>query len=282
MLDLALSQGGLDDEAVKVLLSQKRAKIYQQDFQKALQAQIGAILDKLQADNYATIEEYLRRCYEDGYIGTMYSLAGQGIPLIMPINQAAIVKAILTDSQISQGLYTALGVNVLGLKKAITQEVSRGIASGLSYMDIARNISNSTGAPMSRTNTIARTEGHRIQQTAAYDAQLAAQSKGADMVKQWTAVTDSRTRESHMWLDGEVRELDEKFSNGLMYPGERSGRPEEVINCRCTLSSRARWGLDEGELEILKERAEFFGIDKSKNFEEFREKYLSATEGIKG
>ena len=276
LLDEALSQDGLDDATRALLQSQKRSKIYQQQYQKALQGQISGILDKMHGDNFATIDKYLHGCYETGYVGTMYDLAGQGIPVIVPIDQAAAVKAILTDSKVSNGLYNALGVDVAKLKKTITQEISRGIASGLAYRDIARNIGNVSGAPLSRAKTIARTEGHRIQQMSTVDAQQAAKAKGADVVKQWDATLDGRTRDSHRRVDGEVRELDEKFSNGLMFPGDPSGGAAEVVNCRCTSNTRARWALDEAELQTLKERAEYFGIDKTKNFDDFKKKYLVA------
>ena len=278
LMDEALSQDGLDDATRALLESQKRSKIYQQNYQRALQGQISGILDKMHGDNYATIDKYLHGCYETGYVGTMYDLAGQGIPIIAPIDQAAAVKAILTDSKVSGGLYNRLGVDVAKLKKSITQEISRGIASSLSYRDIARNISNVSSAPLSRAKTIARTEGHRIQQMSTVDAQQAAKAKGADVLKQWDATLDGRTRDSHRRVDGEVRELDEKFSNGLMFPGDPNGSAAEVINCRCTSDTRARWALDEAELQTLKERAEYFGLDKTKNFEEFREKYLTAAE----
>lgn len=280
LLDQALSQDGLDDAAKTRLLSQKRSKIYQQQYQKALQGQISGILDKMHGDNYSTIEKYLNGCYETGYVGTMYDLAGQGIPIIAPIDQAAAVKAILTDSKVSNGLYNALGVDVAKLKKTITQEISRGVASGLAYRDIARNIGNVSGAPLSRAKTIARTEGHRIQQMSTVDAQQAAKAKGANVVKQWDATLDGRTRDSHRRVDGEVRELDEKFSNGLMFPGDPNGGAAEVVNCRCTSNTRARWALDEAELQTLKDRAEYFGLDKTKNFEEYKEKYLTAADKV--
>lgn len=170
-----------------------------------------------------------------------------------------------------------MGIEVSALKKAVTQEISRGIATGLGYGDIARNIANATSAPFSRTKTIARTEGHRIQQTSTADAQRAAKEQGADVVKQWDATLDGKTRESHRRVDGEIRELDEKFSNGLMYPGDPNGAAAEVINCRCACLTRARWALDEEELEELKQRAEFFGLDKTENFEKFRRMYMGVT-----
>lgn len=237
-------------------------------------------MDKMHGDNYGTIDKYLNGCYETGYVGTMYSIAGQGVPLVIPVDQAAAVKAVLTDSKVSNGLYNALGVNVKKLKKTITQEISRGIASSLPYSDIARNISSVSKAPLSRAKTIARTEGHRIQQTSARDAQYAAKKKGADVVKQWDAALDGRTRDSHARVDGEIRELDEKFSNGLKYPGDPSGGAAEVVNCRCTANTRARWALDEEELQTLKERAEYFGLDKTANFEDFKQKYLKAAEEV--
>lgn len=75
-----------------------------------------------------------------------------------------------------------------------------------------------------------------------------------------------------------AEEPDEKFSNGLMFPGDPNGGAAEVVNCRCTSDTRARWALDEDELEELKKRAAFFGLDKTENFKEFEEKYLHASE----
>ena len=280
LLDAAMNQDGLDDAARALLQSQRRSKIYQKQYQEALKSQISGILDKMQGDNYSTIESYLKDSYETGYVGTMYDIAKQGIPIITPMNQAAAVRAILVDSKVSGGLYKRLGIEVSALKKAVTQEISRGIATGLGYGDIARNIANATSAPFSRTKTIARTEGHRIQQTSTADAQQAAKDKGADVVKQWDSTLDGKTRDSHRRVDGEIRELDETFSNGLMYPGDPNGAAAEVINCRCASLTRARWALDEEELEELKQRADFFGLDKTENFEEFKAKYLGATDKL--
>ena len=59
---------------------------------------------------------------------------------------------------------------------------------------------------------------------------------GIKMKKQWVATIDGVTRDSHRWVDGEERDdPDAEFSNGLLYPGDPAGEPEEVYNCRCTL-----------------------------------------------
>lgn len=275
LLDQALSEDGLDDAARARLQSVKRSKVYQQRYQQALKGQVSSILDKMHGDNYATIDKYLNGCYETGFIGTLYDIAGQGIPIIAPIDQTAVIKAILTDSKVSNGLYKRLGVDVAKLKKTITQEISRGIASGLLYRDIARNIRNVSGAPLSRAKTIARTEGHRIQQTSTRDAQYAAKKKGADIVKQWDATLDGRTRDSHRMVDGEIRELDEEFSNGLMFPGDPSGSAAEVVNCRCTSDTRARWALDDGFLKRDNYTGEVLSFESPKDYAEFKKWYWS-------
>ena len=259
-----------------------QSKIYQIEYQKALKKQIEGILDKLQGDEYSTIHQYLHDSYTTAFVGTAYDLAGQGIPLIMPIDQAAAVRAIMTDSKISDGLYNALGVDVKDLKKTISNEVTRGIASNMTFSDIARNIRNVSDVPMSNAKRIARTEGHRIQQASAYDAQKAAKAKGADVVKQWDSTLDGGTRPTHRRLDGQIREVDEPFEmdgKKAMYPG-KFGDPAEDCNCRCVSLTRARWGLDEEELQTLKDRAKYFGLDKTKDFEDFQEKYLKAAKTI--
>ena len=103
-----------------------------------------------------------------------------------------------------------------------------------------------------------------------------AKSRGANVLKQWDATLDGRTRPSHARIDGEIRETDEEYSNGLMFPGDPSGPAAEVINCRCVSKTRARWALDADELQKLQDRAKFFGLDKIKDFDSFKAKYLEA------
>ena len=50
---------------------------------------------------------------------------------------------------------------------------------------------------------------------------------------QWITAEDERVRASHAELHGEVVEVGGAFSNGLKYPGDRSGPIEEWVNCRC-------------------------------------------------
>ena len=210
--------------------------------------------------------------------GTIYDAHGQGVPIIAPIDQEAMVRAVQLESKISKGLYTRLGEDVDLLKKKITAQVSRSIATGMTYAQTAKALENYTRIGYNNAIRIARTEGHRIQCASTMDAMKTAKSKGADVLKQWDATLDDRTRESHIHLHGQIREVNKPFSNGLMYPGDPSGTAAEVINCRCALLQRARWALDEAELVTLQEHATFFGIDKSKDFEDFKKKYLKAVE----
>lgn len=273
------------EEKIKLLQSDEltQSKIYQIQYQKALRGQVEGILDKLQGDEYATIQQYLHDSYQDGFIGTMYSVHGQGIPLILPLDQNAAVKAVITDSQIKEGLYNHLGVNIKQLKQAIRQEITRGIATNMPFADIARNIANRSKAPLSRAKTIVRTEGHRIQQASANDAREAAKANGCNVVKQWDGTLDGDTRPTHRRLDGQIRETNEPFEmdgKTAMYPGD-FGKPEEDCNCRCVALTRAKWALDEDELKTLKERAKFFEVDKKDDFKTFEEKYLKASKALK-
>lgn len=265
------------DDAQKSVL---QAQIYQKNYQKSLQKQIDGFLKDLNSKQYKSINDYIENCYKDGFLGCMYDIAGQGIPIITPIDQKKVVKAMSVDSKISKNLYTKLGEDVDILKKRIANNISRGIAAGDSYANIARNISNASNVGFNRAMRIARTEGHRVQQQATADAQFAAKEKGADVVKQWDSTLDGKTRPNHRKLDGQLRELEEPFEVAGMKPMHPSdfGRPEEDINCRCTLLQRARWALDDDELETLKERAEYFGLDKTEDFDDFKKKYLKAAE----
>lgn len=257
--------------------------IYQKQYQQALKGQLEGVIENLHSNSYATISDYLSRCYQDGFVGTMYDIAGQGIPLVIPIDQDQVTQAIQIDSKLSKSLYDRLGEDTSYLKMAVRAEVSRGIANGSTWNQVAEKLSkHMQNTPFSKSYNnamrIARTEGHRIQCKAASDAQYKAKEKGADIVKQWDATLDGRTRDSHRQVDGEIREIDKPFSNGLMMPGDSKGSAAEVVNCRCALLQRARWALDEEELNTLKKRAEYFKLDKTDDFEEYKKKYLKAQE----
>lgn len=250
--------------------------IYQVEYQSQLKTQVQAIIDTLQSNEFDTISQYLTRSYENGFMGTMYDLHGQGIPMIFPIDQAQVADAIRHQTKLSSALYTALGHDINDLSKKIAGEISRGMSSGQGYDEMARNIAAWARIPKNSAMCIARTEAHRIQCRAAMDAQYKAKDKGADVVKQWDAALDGVTRPNHRKLDGQIRELDEPFEVAgmkAMYPGD-FGDPAEDCNCRCAILQRARWALDSEELEALRQRAETMGEYDSYN--EFRDSYNRA------
>lgn len=258
-----------------------QSKAYQLEFQKQLERQVSGILDNLQGKNFASIADYLQKSYVNGFVGNMYDLQGQGVPLVIPINQNQVLKAVEKTGDDFK-LANKLGVSTKELKKQVQQELSRGLATELSYADIARNISDYGLSNMHRSMNIARTEGHRVQNTARMDSMNAAKDAGADIVKQWDATLDGATRPEHAELDGQVRELDEDFTVGSYSapcPG-MFGDPYMDCNCRCAMLQRARWAVKD-ESTYQKWNNETGGFIECSGYEDFKEKYLNATEELK-
>lgn len=272
------------NERLRVLQSmpETQSAVYHKEYQQTMKKQVSAILENLQSNVYTSLDQYRHEAYTTGFVGTMYDLHYQGVPLLIHINRNAVLKAVQHDTKLTSPLYDALGIDTKVMTKKISKELSRGLATGLTYDEIARNIRNTTKAPLARARAIARTEGHRIQQASAADARNEAKTEGADVVKQWDSTLDGDTRPNHRQLDGQIRETDEPFEVGSykpMHPGD-FGDPAEDCNCRCVALTRARAALDEDELKTLKERAEYFGIDKSDSFTDFEKKYLKAAENV--
>lgn len=243
------------DSVITHLLARKdtenlQAIIYQVKYQRALKKELEGLLKELHNNNYKTIDEYLKGCYENAHIGTLFDLQGQGVPLMLPLDQEQMISAITLNSKISAPLYNHLGYNTEFLKVEIMREISRGIAQSLSYQEIARNLSNTTNVDYNKSLRIAKTEGHRIQQEATYNVQKRAIQKGASIVKQWDSTLDKKTRKTHRELDGQIVGVDEYFVtlNGdeALYPSG-FGVAREDINCRCCLLQRAKWALTDEE-----------------------------------
>lgn len=221
-------------------------RIYHAHYQKVLKDYLENALDEIKDASYEKITSYLANSYDDGFLGAIYSMQAQGVPLIFPPDAREITYALMTDSKLSRPLYETLGINLTDLKEQVKQHVAMGIASGESWEQVAWRLNMRMQIGYRRSIRIARTEGHRVQAKAAFDAINRAKENGADVLKEWISAADIRSRNSHKQLHRQLREVGEPFEvNGreALYPGG-FGVASEDINCRCVLGERARWASD--------------------------------------
>lgn len=121
-------------------------------------------------------------------------------------------------------------------KSRINSIVLSGILRGQSMDGMAFTLANLSKTNMSsavrsiRTAVTSAENGGRLSRLQAIEA-----AGVTGLGKQWLATGDDRTRESHMAVNGEIVEPQERFSNGLLCPGDPAGAASEVYNCRCSM-----------------------------------------------
>ena len=117
------------------------------------------------------------------------------------------------------------------VERQLRESLVEGLRGGEGVSDLIKRIESIMDASRSRAATIARTEtGNAFSSGRVEGMRQAGISK-----QEWLTARDSLVRDTHQPLDGQVRALDEAFDNGLRYPCDSAGAPEEVINCRCTV-----------------------------------------------
>ncbi|MDD5016532.1 MAG: phage portal protein [Eubacteriales bacterium] len=117
-------------------------------------------------------------------------------------------------------------------KEKLQKTLSEGISEGEGIPKLKNRVLSVMGeAKTSRATKIARTETHNTVESGTRETYKAAGVKK----KEWLTSMDGRERENHASINGEVVNMDDSFSNGLDFPGDPSGDPEEVVNCRCVL-----------------------------------------------
>lgn len=115
--------------------------------------------------------------------------------------------------------------------------LAKGYEAGKGIDDVARDLRDNFSTLRDfELKRIARTEIQGMQNEGSHETMREYNVK----YKQWLTVDDDRVRGNnpkdqydHVELHGQVVEFDEPFSNGLMYPGDRSGDIGDWINCRC-------------------------------------------------
>lgn len=127
-------------------------------------------------------------------------------------------------------------------KKVITGLLTEAESEGFGIEKLKRRIvkdlgDNLRGNAYARARAIAQTE---MIGASNYAATVAADSSGYETRKFWSTSGLEGVRESHIEAEQYSDNLNglkkgETFPNGLLYPGDSSGMPEEIINCRCSI-----------------------------------------------
>ncbi len=128
-----------------------------------------------------------------------------------------------------------------GVRQRVAENLAEGIAQGETVDDLAARVREAFDAERGRSITIARTETAQ----AFAGGRFQAMKQWGIQTQEWISSKDDRVRDSHEALDGEVAAVGEHFSNGLLYPGDPDGPPEEVINCRCANGAVVTESADE-------------------------------------
>lgn len=124
-------------------------------------------------------------------------------------------------------------------REKIANCITQGIIQGESISEIADRIGRDTASQnQSAMTRYARTAMTGAQNAGRMEMLHEAQDKGIKVKKKWLATLDSRTRDAHAALDGQVQDVDKPFHSELgpiMYPGDPTANPANVWSCRCTL-----------------------------------------------
>lgn len=119
--------------------------------------------------------------------------------------------------------------------KLMTSKLLQGILSGDDIPSISKSLMEVIASNKASAIRNARTMVTGAENGGRFDSYEDLADQGVVQKKVWIATPDDLTRESHAEIDGEEVDIDEEFSNGLMYPGDPSGDPSEVYNCRCSM-----------------------------------------------
>lgn len=118
-------------------------------------------------------------------------------------------------------------------KKQIRDVLAKGLREGWGEDKIVREL-NSPELVKWRAKTIVRTEVGGAIGRGQYEGATAYEY---ETIKKWQYVKDTRTRKSHTHDGVGDQEVDvnARFSNGLLHPGDKAGSAKETINCRCRM-----------------------------------------------
>lgn len=127
----------------------------------------------------------------------------------------------------------------------LTQSLTQGVNAGEDYSKLADRVGSIFDSTDAQAMLIARTEVSGVANSLTNDYGQAVHAGGLTLQRTWISTLDERTRGNdpkdefdHVSADGETVGMDEPFvmtGEELMYPGDESGSPGNICNCRCAL-----------------------------------------------
>ena len=231
--------------AGKITEQQYRAWLLGQQFaQKQWKDKVDSVVTTLLTANQqanAIVEGQKRAVFGENATYQSYALEkGMGADLGFNVYDSAMVTRLLRDDPELLPRKVVNGQKDIAWNKHnISNAITQGVIQGESIPAIAKRIAKQTASTNMKAMTrYARTAMTSAQNAGRMEALHEAQNMGIKVQKKWLATLDSRTRDAHAMLDGQVQDVDKPFQSELgpiMYPGDPSADPANVYNCRCTL-----------------------------------------------
>lgn len=211
----------------------RQGKIMTGEHWKEMQRQTAQRLTQADGEAQAYINGRMPSVYSLNYNSVAEGLESAVKGYSFELVDAATVRNLATSDK------TLLPYKTIDGKKAerwhtqrVNAEVMQGILQGESVPQIARRMKTNVGMTAKGSAVRnARTSVTSAENKGRMDMLHNAEGMGIVTQKEWVAAIDSHTRESHAEINGETVDMDEEFSNGLMYPGDPDGEPAEVYNC---------------------------------------------------
>lgn len=220
MVNNVTAQLSTTNETAVAYLNEKMPSIYAMNYNAA---QVEA--EELGFDFTLVDEATVKRLIMDGEIKLPPKKIN--VPLDMAWNKKQI------NSQVLQGIIQGEPMKKIA-ERIFPEIMSKADLKGKTEKEIQGIIKKNKDAAIRNARTMVTGAENRGR----FDRSTELERLGAVIEKRWIATPDNRTRDSHMALDGETRRKEQRFSNGLMFPGDPNGRPEEVYNCRCSMSTQ--------------------------------------------
>ena len=212
-----------------------------------LQGQLKLILSPIQASHeeyYNIIKKHILREYD---LGT-----NEGDRLVQLNNPDIVVAETIneirrnnlfgtleyTEEKLLNEEFIASQQTINRVDETINKIITDGYKSGKGIDHVAREL-------RTRFQQLKTWESVRIARTEIHTAHNQGIMKSYETLgvnyTQWKSAHDKRVRgnrktdrANHIIMDGEIIPFGGTYSNGLKYPGDKSGKIEEWINCRCS------------------------------------------------